>query len=178
MDTQKTLASAKLNVAKPKVAESDIAPVVNELAQKVDQLDGIIRCLSEQQYDFNKKLKQIDVLIGQGNGVLMEDDESKLDHLNSLTKLAEKTIVEADKIAESIRKEIEEKAHVEAAHIIAKAEEKAQKEAEKMIAEAREKARKAASQEAESILGGINDIKGIFDKAYQNVLSNLSTSDE
>lgn len=175
MNTDKMLPAPKINLAKHKLTEDDVSPVIQDLSEKVKQLDGLIRCLTEQQYDFGKKLKQIDLLLNQGNGIIINDDDTKLGHLNSLTKLAEKTIVDADNLAESIRKELETKAKSESANIIARAEEKARIDAEKIIAEAKYQARAAASQEAENILGGINEIKGIFDKAYQSVLDNLST---
>lgn len=178
VDTTKPQSQSKLNVIKGKMTDTDLAFVIDALSQKIDQIDGLIRCLTEQQYEFNKKLKQIDVLINSGNGVLIDENSSKLEHLNSLTQLAEKTIVEADKLAESIRREIEEKAQSQAAHILLKAEEKAKKESDKIINDAKSNARLAASQEAENILGSINEIKNIFDKAYQNVLSNFSDSTE
>lgn len=167
MDTDKT--------GKNKLNEADVSPIIGTLAQRVEQLDGLIRCLTEQQYDFGKKLKQIDVLVNQGNGIIIDDD-NKLEHLNSLTQLAERTLVEADKLADGIKKEAEENANAEAAKIVAKAEEKARAEADRIIEEARQKAKDAASEEAQNILGGINEIKGIFEKAYQNVLSNLDNT--
>ena len=168
----------KFNVIKGKMTDTDLALVINNLSQKINQLDGLIHCLTEQQYEFNKKLKQIDILINTGNGIIIDENSTKLEHLTSLTQLAEKTVVEADRIAENIRKEIEEKAQSNANQIIRKAEERAKEDADRILNEARENARIAASKEAENILGGINEIKNIFDKAYQNVLSNLSNSNE
>ena len=173
METEKGLSGQKLNLDKKRLTEADISALVSTLAQQVDQMDGIVRCLTEQQYDFSKKLKQIDLVISQGNGVLIDDDDNKLEHLNSLTKLAERTLVEADKLAESVRKEIEDKAKAEAAKIVAAAEDRAKSEADRIISEAKQSAKEAASEEAQNILGGINEIKGIFDKAYQKVLTNL-----
>ena len=43
-------------------------------------------------------------------------------HLSSLTRLAEKTVVEADNLVEDIKREATEKANAEAAHIIAEAQ--------------------------------------------------------
>ncbi len=162
---------------KQRLSETELSPVVAELAQQLDQLDGIVKSMVELQYDFGKKLKQIDTLVSQGGGVLLDGEDSRLEHLDSLTKLAERTLVEADKIANGVRQEAEEEARTKAAGIIAKAEEQAQVEAERMIAEARSQAKEAASQEAQAILGGINEVKGIFEKAYQNVLANLSKTD-
>lgn len=177
MDTDKGTSGHRLSAVKSRLNEAEISPIVDTLAQKVEQLDGVVRCLTEQQYDFGKKLKQIDVLVGQGNGLLIDEDRNKLEHLLSLTNLAEKTVAEADEMAERIRKEAEDKAKAQAAAIVAKAEERAQAEADRIIAEAKHKAKEAASEEAQNILGGINEIKSIFDKAYQNVLTNLGSNE-
>jgi vacuolar-type H+-ATPase subunit H len=61
----------------------------------------------------------------------------KLEHLDSLTRLAERSIIEADKEAQNIKRQIEEKANSQAAIIIAEAEERAKTEANNVIAEAR-----------------------------------------
>jgi vacuolar-type H+-ATPase subunit H len=162
---------------KQRLSETELSPVVAELAQQLDQLDGIVKSMVELQYDFGKKLKQIDTLVSQSGGVLLDGEDSKFEHLDSLTKLAERTLVEADKIASGVRQEAEDDARAKAASIIAKAEEQAQAEAQRIVAEARSQAKEAASQEAQAILGGINEVKGIFEKAYQNVLANLSKTD-
>ena len=61
---------------------------------------------------------------------------SKLEHIDSLKKLAEKTVIEADKHAQRIKIEIEEEANAAAASIIAEAENRSKAEAERLIAEA------------------------------------------
>ena len=68
---------------------------------------------------------------------------AKLEHIDSLKKLAEKTVIEADKQAENIKLEIQEQAKAEAASTIAEAEERAKAEAEKIIVDAQQ--RKAES---------------------------------
>ena len=50
---------------------------------------------------------------------------TKLDHLDSLRMLAEKTVVEANKLAQSIKEDAQEQANTQAASIINEAEEKA-----------------------------------------------------
>lgn len=173
MDSERGLSGQKLHVSKQRPTDDEVSTLVSDLSQRVEQLDGLIRCLTEQQYDFGKKLKQVDTLINQGNGVLIDEEDNKLDHLNSLTKLAEKTVAEAEKMAETIKKESEEKAKTEAIKIVASAEEKAQTEADRIINEAKQRARDAAAEEAQTILGGINEVKSVFEQAYQKVLSNL-----
>jgi len=93
-------------------------------------------------------------LIDQNNALA-----SKLEHLDSLTKLAERTVIEANKQAQSIKKEGEEKANAGAASIIAEAEEKARKEIDRITSEGERKARQsaqekiaAAEQQAQSML--------------------------
>ena len=93
-------------------------------------------------------------LIDQNNALA-----SKLEHLDSLTKLAERTVIEANKQAQGIKKEGEEKANASAASIIAEAEEKASKEIDRITSEGERKARQsaqekiaAAEQQAQSML--------------------------
>ncbi len=93
-------------------------------------------------------------LIDQNNALA-----SKLEHLDSLTKLAERTVIEANKQAQSTKKEGEEKANAGAASIIAEAEEKARKEIDRITSDGERKARQsaqekiaAAEQQAQSML--------------------------
>jgi vacuolar-type H+-ATPase subunit H len=93
-------------------------------------------------------------LIDQNNALA-----SKLEHLDSLTKLAERTVIEANKQGQAIKKEADEKANASAASIIAEAEEKARKEIERITSEGERKARQsvqekiaAAEQQAQSML--------------------------
>lgn len=70
---------------------------------------------------------------------LMKKHEALLkraEHLSSLTKLAEKTIVEADNVAQQVKSEVEEQAKSEAKAILSEAEEQAQKIIEEKRAEA------------------------------------------
>ena len=62
------------------------------------------------------------------NELIGERDQlvQSMEHLSSLTKLAEKTIVEADSLAEEIKKEAVDQTKAEATAIMAKAEEQAQ----------------------------------------------------
>jgi hypothetical protein len=67
------------------------------------------------------------------------------DHIASLNRLAEMTIVEADKLATQIKTEATEQARAESAAIIDKAKEQARQIAEKKIAEAVELANEKAN---------------------------------
>lgn len=71
----------------------------------------------------------------------------RAEHLSTLTKLAEKTIVEADKLAEDIKKETIDEANTGAEAILAKAEEQSQQ----MIEEKRAEIITTATGEAEAL---------------------------
>ncbi len=71
----------------------------------------------------------------------------RAEHLSTLTKLAEKTIVEADKLAEDIKKETIDEANTGAEAILAKAEEQSQQ----MIEEKRTEIITIATGEAEAL---------------------------
>jgi len=75
------------------------------------------------------------------NAVLM----SKLDQIESLRELAEKTLAEAKKGAEFIKAEAEKKASDRAAEIVAKAEQEAKAAVQEIISKAKEKAEADAS---------------------------------
>jgi len=93
---------------------------------------------------------------------LMKKNEALLkraEHLSSLTKLAEKTIVEADDVAKQVKSEAEEQAKAGAKAILAEAEEQAQKITEEKRAEALarvnrevEAIKAKAQQQAETML--------------------------
>lgn len=69
------------------------------------------------------------------------------DHLASLNRLAERTVVEADKLAEQIKTEAAEQGKAESAAIVDKAKEQARQMVEKKVAEAA----RLANEEAEAI---------------------------
>lgn len=71
----------------------------------------------------------------------------RVEHLSTLTKLAEKTIVEADRLAEDIKKEAAAEAKTEAKAILATADEQAQQ----LVAEKQTDIITAATEEAETI---------------------------
>jgi vacuolar-type H+-ATPase subunit H len=65
---------------------------------------------------------------------------AKLENIDSLTELAEKTVIEAGREAEEIKLEAEKEANARAAAIVARAEGKAKAVAQKVVAKAKEKA--------------------------------------
>lgn len=104
------------------------------------------------------------------------DLADKLEYLNSLTKLAERTVIIAEEQAKSIKMETEKKARAKAATIIARAEEKAKAEAERIIAEAQESAEESAQekvllaeQQAQDIIEAAQVIKTAWEEANRIV---------
>ena len=80
------------------------------------------------------------------NGLIKERDKlaQSQDHIASLNKLAEMTVVEADRLATQVKAEAAEQAKAESTDIIDKAKEQAQQMAEKKVAEAVEIANEKA----------------------------------
>jgi len=87
------------------------------------------------------------------------------EHLAALTKLAERTVTEADKLADETKREAINQARAEAARILADAEGRAKAEAARIIAEAEARAQQmvkekeaeamaAATEQAEAIKSG------------------------
>lgn len=70
----------------------------------------------------------------------------KLEHIDSLTELAEKTVIEAGKEAEAIKAAAEREANARAAAIVAGAEGKTEAKAQEVIAKAKEKAEAEAKR--------------------------------
>ena len=109
------------------------------------------------------------------------------EHLLSLTKLAEKTVTEADKLAEEIKAEAKERAKDEANAIIARAEEQAQQIIEEKRAEiiniATEKAaaiEAEAEREAELLLENQekkikHELSNFAHQLYSHLLSELES---
>ena len=123
------------------------------------------------------------------NELISERDQliRQTEHLSTLTKLAEKTVVEADRLAEAIRKETTDQTEAEAAAIVAKAEEQAQqiieekrseitatatKEAEAIKASAEDEARLLLEHEKERIQTELRDIS---QQLYRELLSQLGS---
>lgn len=71
----------------------------------------------------------------------------RVEHLSALTRLAEKTVVESERLAEEIKKEAVDQANAEANAIIASAKE----QAEQLMAEKRAEIINIATKEAEAI---------------------------
>ncbi len=123
------------------------------------------------------------------NELIGERDQlvQSMEHLSSLTKLAEKTIVEADRLAEEIKKEAIDQTKTEATAIMAKAEEQAQQ----LLEEKRTEAITIATEEAEAIRANAehetglllerqnermqSEVKAIAQRLYTELLSQLES---
>jgi len=90
------------------------------------------------------------------------------DHIASLNRLAERAIVEADKLATQIKTEAAEQAKAESAAIIDKAKEQARQTAEKKIAEAVE----LANEEANAIKAKAEEDAAILLENEKNRIRN------
>ena len=102
---------------------------------------------------------------------LMKKHEALLkraEHLSSLTKLAEKTIVEADNVAQHVKSKAEEQAKSEAKTILSEAEEQAKSEAKNILSEAEEQAQKFIEEKRAEALARVNhEVEAIKAKAQQ-----------
>jgi cell division septum initiation protein DivIVA len=121
------------------------------------------------------------------NELIKERDKltQSQDHIASLNRLAERAIVEADKLATQIRTEATEQAKAESAAIVDKAKEQARQMAEKKIAEAVELANEQASaiktkaeKEAAMLLENEksrirNDLRNIVNQQFGYLLEEL-----
>lgn len=133
----------------------------SHLARKLEHLDSPANHHTERHAAAvdDGKLERPDFLRTPSNGHTAEVDGDKLENLDSLTRFAERTIIEAAKQANSIKTEIEERAKAKAMSIVARAEEKAQVEAGAIIAETEMRAKErgeeiiaAAQQEAQELI--------------------------
>jgi len=100
---------------------------------------------------------------------------TRLDNLNSLRKLADSTVIEATRQAESILTEIEHEANETAVAIISEAESKAHREVEDIITAAK----KQANADAEQVLSEAREsAQQTNDKAGQTLAEAESTAQD
>jgi len=189
MEREKELWGRKFKIVNNGLDEADVYSFVDSLtnqygnlAKQLEHLDSLVSRLAYQYSDLaNKlenldspasyhmerhaaevddgKLERFDFLRTRSNGHMVEGNSDKLENLDSLTKFAERTVIEAAKQANSIRTEIEQKAKAKAIGIVANAEEKAKVESNAIIAETEMRAKErgeeiiaAAQQEAQELL--------------------------
>ncbi len=138
--------------------------------KRFEQIDNLVTRLAEQYGNLVQKLDHFDQspekdlmhshtadadlsrsthpdsLTTPTNGNSPEFDVDKLENIDSLTRFAERTVIEAAKQAKIMKAEIEEKAIAKANSIIAHAEEKARIEADKIMADAELRARERGDE--------------------------------
>ena len=142
-------------------------------------------------HEFNRAENGLDEeqVVSFVNELMNEREEllKSVEHLSSLTRLAEKTVVEADNVAQQTQKEAAEQAKAEANAIVAKAEEEAQQVVEEKRAEAiamadreAEAIKANAQQQAELMLGERAkriqpELRGVAKRLYGELLSQLES---
>ena len=191
MPKQKEFWGRKFNIVKNGLDESEVADYIksikqphDEITKKLEQLNNAISDLSDQCQQMANKIDHIASTTSATVNEQSKDEEDKLQHLESLTKFAENTIIEAGKYAESIKAEIESVAKDSANMIIREAEEKAHT----ITRQAREKALDEANnvkQEVEKLLiktrelvqGGISDVEAVSSNSQASENKQTSSID-
>lgn len=113
------------------------------------------------------------------DGVIKERDQLQKhsEHFSSLTKLAERTVAEADGLAEEIKQEAAEKGRVEAENLVNKAKE----EAKQVVEEKRTEIVNSANEEAKAIINQakeeakqfVEDFRGKIQPEIKNITKQL-----
>ena len=111
-------------------------------------IDGKVKGIWAQQFSIVKNgLDEAEVSAFIGRLMDQNNDlANKVEHLHSLTRLAERTVVEAEEQAKSIKTRTDEKARARAATIITRAQEEAKAKTEMITTKAEEKARGEAER--------------------------------
>jgi len=117
MEKHKELWGRKFRIVKNGLDESDVASFIDtlrgpdfDLDGRLERLDSLIASLAEKYGELAGRFDLADSEAGPSEGDADCPGWEKLQHLDSLTRFAQRTIVEADKEAESIKAEAEEKA--------------------------------------------------------------------
>ena len=101
----------------------------------------------------------------------INDLARKLKHLNSLTKLAERTVIEAEELAKSIRVGARKKANAKATAIITGAEEKGKQIIEEAKKKAKPEARKIVSQAEQRGIQIVEEARKKAEREAKNYLA-------
>lgn len=117
MEKHKELWGRKFRIVKNGLDESDVASFIDtlrgpdfDLDGRLERLDSLIASLTEKYGELAGRFDLADSEAGPSEGDADCPGWEKLQHLDSLTRFAQRTIVEADKEAEKIKAEAEEKA--------------------------------------------------------------------
>ncbi|MBE0479828.1 MAG: hypothetical protein IBX68_02495 [Dehalococcoidia bacterium] len=188
MDSEKELWGHKFKIVNNGLDEGQVYSFVESLSnqygqfsRRLEELDSAISKLAEGYTALADKLDvrtgpgdpatqhpsrhqaedypQTPGISGNGSDNTVYSNGDRLAYLDSLTRFAESTVIEATKQSLRIKSEMEEKAKIKAASIVAQAKEKAQAEVERIVGEAQAEARTraneilvAAEQKANSLL--------------------------
>src|SRR4030043_2279529 len=132
----KELSGQKFKLVENGLDEAEVSSFIGSLTEqnatiskKVEHLDSLVNSVTERFDEIAQKLAQTPLLAKPLTIPTNEIDTEKLYHFDSLIRLAEKTITEADKQALTIKMEMVEKANSTASAIIAQAKEQAKAEA-------------------------------------------------
>jgi vacuolar-type H+-ATPase subunit H len=126
--------------------------------------------VAKKGLDKNEVFDFVASLINQNN-----EYAQRLEHLDSLRKFAEYTIIQASEVAQSIKAEVVEKAQEEATAIVADAEKKATMEAARIMAEADETSKERISVAEHEATGIVAEAR---QKAEELIRNETKSADE
>jgi F0F1-type ATP synthase membrane subunit b/b' len=157
MDQKKEIRGHQFKIVDKGLDEAEVYSFIDSLTNqygnfinKLENLDTLVNRLVQNYNTLSKKLGyESDPSLEKGtsghstgymkpsaNGNSHDIDGEKLENLDTLTKFAERTVIEAAKHAKSIISEAEEKAEIEASRIISSAQEHATTERQRNIIDA------------------------------------------
>ncbi len=129
MAKQILLWGQKFNIVREGLDEAQVSSFLSSLIQprdemmeKLGRLDDIISNIADQCRDLSGQIQHIDSTIADSAENRQDTDNDKLQHLDSLTRFAENTIIEAGKYAETIKADIEQQSQNSVKEIIAESE--------------------------------------------------------
>jgi F0F1-type ATP synthase membrane subunit b/b' len=184
MDRQRELWGRRFRIVKNGLDETDVVSYVDglrysttEIERKLERIDSIITHLAEQyqelagRADFSPTLTHLTESPDHGSV------HGRVAHVESLKRLAEKTVMEADRQAELILSEVQERAQVDADRILVEARQRAQD----ITLEARQQAENevlSIRREVEQLLDRSRtllegEIRGMFDQASRQLLDEM-----
>ena len=122
----------------------------------------------------------VNEIMKQRDGLLKEHE-----HLNSLRTLAEKTVIEADELAQDIRSQVQaetmkmvSEAEEKARNLVAEGQTQAREEATQILQQARQEALVITETAKKKISSRIEDILEKFRPSLQNIVSGLDANNE
>jgi len=188
MERQKELWGRRFRIVKNGLDETDVVSYVDglrysttEIERKLERIDSIITHLAEQYQELAGRVDfsptPTDFAESPDHGSV----HSPVAHVESLKRLAERTVMEADRQAELIVVEAQERAQADADRILAEARQMAQD----IMIEARQQAENevlSIRREVEQLLDRSRmllegEIRGMFDQASRQLLDEMPGAD-